>query len=51
MPYALKAKVEEELDHLTADGIIEPRQFADWAAPIVPALKGDQTVHICGDFK
>ena len=51
MPYALKTKVEEELDCLTAEGIIEPRQFADWAAPIVPVLKGDQTVHICGDFK
>ena len=48
VPYALKAKVEEELDRLTAE---EPRQFADWAAPIVPVLKGDQTVRICGDFK
>ena len=38
VPYALKAKVKEELDHLTAEGIIEPRQFADWAAPIVPLL-------------
>ena len=51
VPYALKAKVEEELDSLTAEDIIEPRQFADWAAPIVPILKGDQTVRICGDFK
>ena len=51
VPYALKAKVEDELDRLTAEGIIEPRQFADWAAPIVPVLKGDQTVRICGDFK
>ena len=51
VPYALKAKVEEELDRLTAEGIIEPRQLADWAAPIEPVLKGDQTVRICGDFK
>ena len=51
VPYALKTKVEEELDRLTAEGIIEPRQFADWAAPIVPVLKRDQTVRICGDFK
>ena len=51
VPYALKTKVEEELDHLTAEGIIEPRQFADWAAPIVPVLKEDKTVRICGDFK
>ena len=48
VPYELKAKVEEELDRLAAEGIIEPRQFADWAAPIVPVLKGDQTVCICG---
>ena len=40
VPYALKTKVEEELDRLMAEGIIEPRQFADWAAPIVPVLKG-----------
>ena len=53
VPYALKTKVEEELDCLPAEGIIEPRQFADWAAPIyiVPVLKGVQTVRICGDFK
>ena len=44
VPYALKAKVEEELDQLTAEGIIERRDFADWAAPIVPVLKGDQTI-------
>jgi len=37
--------------YVTAVGIIEPRQFADWAAPIVPVLKGYQTVRKCGDFK
>ena len=51
VPYALNANVEEELDRLTAEGIIEPRDFADWAAPIVPVIKGDQTIRICGDFK
>ena len=34
VPCALKAKDEEELDRLTAEGIIEPRKFADRAAPI-----------------
>ena len=34
------------------DGIIEPVQFADWAAPIVSVLKSDgKSVRICGDFK
>ena len=51
MSYALKIKVEVELDRLPAEGIIEPRQFSDLAAPIVPVLKGDQTLCICDDFK
>ena len=32
-------------------GVIEPVQFADWAAPIVPVLKQDRSVQICGDYK
>ena len=44
--------MEEELLRLEQDGIIEPVEFADWAAPIVPVLKGTgQNVRICGDFK
>lgn len=31
--------------------ILEPIQHAEWAAPIVPVLKSDQSVRICGDFK
>ena len=52
VPYALREKVEQELDRLTKEGIIEPIQFADWAAPIVPVMKKDGTsLRICGDFK
>ena len=43
------SKVEEELNHLRELGIIEPVQFAEWAASIVPVLKSDNK--ICGDFK
>ena len=35
----MKEKVELELDHLHQQGIIEPVQFSEWAAPIVPVLK------------
>ena len=52
VPYAMKVKVEEELDRLVKEGTLEPVQFADWAAPIVPVLKADKSsVRICGDFK
>ena len=52
IPYAFKQKVEEELERLVEEGALEAVEFADWAAPIVPVLKSDQTsIRICGDFK
>ena len=32
-------------------GVVEPVQHSEWAAPIVPVLKSDKSVRICGDFK
>lgn len=51
VPYALKGKIEQELERLEHAGVIEPVQFADWAAPIVPVVKTDGTIRICGDYK
>ena len=52
VPYAMRGKVEEELERLVREGTLEPVQLADWAAPIVPVLKGDKSsVRICGDFR
>ena len=47
--YALKAKVEKEVDRLQNKGIISPVEFTEWAAPIV--VKQDGSVRICGDYK
>ena len=51
VPYALKEKVEKELDRLQSEGIISPVEFTEWAAPIVPVVKQDGSVRICGDYK
>lgn len=51
VPYALKAKIEKELDRLIQQGVIEPIEFSEWAAPIVPVLKKDGSIRICGDYK
>ena len=51
MPYSFRAKVEEELESLQAQGIISPVQTATWAAPVVPVLKRNGKVRLCGDFK
>ena len=46
--FAMRKKVEEELQRLQSMGVI---QFADWAAPTVPVMKNDGRVRICGDYK
>ena len=43
--------MNKELERLEKTGVIEPVQHADWAAPIVPVLKQDGSVRICGDYK
>ena len=40
------------MEWLVKQGILEPVEFAEWAAPIVPVVKSDKSsVCICGDFK
>ena len=52
VPYALREKVEQELVRLQQEGVLEPVQVSEWAAPMVAVLKADKTnVRICGDFR
>ena len=51
VPFALRGRVEQELDRLHESGVIEPVEYAEWAAPIVPVIKSDSSVCICGDYK
>ena len=51
VPYCIRSKVDSQIDKLLEQNIIEPVPFSDWAAPIVPVLKSDKSIRICGDFK
>ena len=51
VPYALQPKVEAALKKLEEDDVIKPVQFSQWAAPIVPVVKPDGSIRICGDYK
>ncbi len=50
VPYALKPKVEAEINRVLELGVISPVTYSDWATPIVPVVKKNGDVRICGDF-
>ena len=50
VPYALKEKVEKELERHENEGIIQKVDHSDWATSMVAVPKGDNTVRICGDY-
>ena len=51
VPYAIREKVDHELTRLESLGIIEKIQFSNWATPIVPVIKPDGSIRICGDYR
>ncbi|XP_032090813.1 uncharacterized protein K02A2.6-like, partial [Thamnophis elegans] len=51
VPFALRAKVDAELDKLLAQGVIEPVDHSPWETPIVLPIKPDGSVRICADYK
>ncbi|CAI5685796.1 unnamed protein product [Oreochromis niloticus] len=51
VPFAMKKKVEQELERQLEEKIIQPVKFSEWAVPIVPILKPDSSARICGDYK
>ena len=51
VPYTMRDKVDVEIDRLLKDKIIEPITNSKWAAPIVPVLKPDKSVRLCGDYR
>ena len=51
IPFALRPKVEEELDKLEGMGIISKVNTSEWATPMVPVVKKNGKVSLCGDFK
>ncbi|XP_058025570.1 uncharacterized protein K02A2.6-like [Ahaetulla prasina] len=51
VPFALKAKIDRELDKLVSQVILVPVDHAKWETPIVTPVKPDGSVRICADYK
>lgn len=51
IPLALRETVESEIDRLVKEGIIEPVEYSEWASGVVPVLKENGKIRLCGNFK
>ncbi|XP_058038754.1 uncharacterized protein K02A2.6-like [Ahaetulla prasina] len=51
VPFALKPKIDKEIDKLIRQGILVPVDHAKWETPIVTPVKPDGSVRICADYK
>ena len=51
VPFALRARVEDELDRREREGVIEKTHYSEWAAPVVAVPKPDGRLRLCGDYK
>ena len=51
LPFAIRARVEGELNRMVGMNILSPIQTSDWASSIVPVTKPNGDIRICGNFK
>ncbi|KAL1236269.1 Uncharacterized protein TPS_07687 [Trichinella pseudospiralis] len=51
VPFALREKIDAELDKLVEQGVLEAVDHPVWSTPIVTPVKPDGTVRIFGDYK
>lgn len=49
--FSLKDKVSLNLHRLIAEGLLEPVESSEWATPILPVVKVDESICLCGDYK
>lgn len=50
VPYAYRAEVQKELQHMLETGIIQPSK-SQWASPLVIVKKTDGSLRLCVDYR
>ena len=51
VPFKLLPLVENEIENLVKANVLEKVNSSKWATPVVPVLKNNNKVRLCGDFK
>ncbi|KAK3890347.1 hypothetical protein Pcinc_005725 [Petrolisthes cinctipes] len=51
IPFTSKPLVEQEIQRLVDNQFFEKVTYSDWGTPIVPVVKPDGSIRLCGDYK
>lgn len=51
LPLALRPRVETELKRLEQEGVVYKVERSEYGTPIVPVIKSNGSIRICGDYK
>ncbi|XP_064469988.1 uncharacterized protein K02A2.6-like [Ornithodoros turicata] len=51
LPFSLRNAVENEINKLEKMGVISPTSCSAYGTPVVPVVKKDGSVRLCGDYR
>nr|XP_029720499.1 uncharacterized protein LOC115262237 [Aedes albopictus] len=51
VPFSIRDAVEEEIKTLEKNGVLVKVNHSAWATPVVPVMKMNNRVRLCGDYK
>lgn len=51
VPYAIRDRLEMEINRLVSEGVLRPTSYSEWATPVVPIVKKSGEIRLCGDYR
>ena len=51
IPFAIKERVGKAIQKMVETGMLKPINHSEYASPIVPVIKSDGSIRLCGDYK
>ncbi|XP_053698952.1 uncharacterized protein K02A2.6-like [Sabethes cyaneus] len=51
IPFAIRDTVEREIENMVKNGILVKVEHSAWATPVMPVMKSNDRVRLCGDYK
>uniref|UniRef100_A0A1X7UWI9 Peptidase A2 domain-containing protein n=1 Tax=Amphimedon queenslandica TaxID=400682 RepID=A0A1X7UWI9_AMPQE len=50
VPFTVKPKLEKALEEIVEEGNLKRVDYSRWGTPVVPVVKPNGTVQVCGDY-